>query len=113
MHGAISAFHNMLNRTHVTLILFLSVLVWGGTLALLGYQLSWSYFKPFTVTVTVVTLTALGFDKWSWRWRIFKGWLVNDPDLQGTWKALLISDWIDPGTGYQVAPIKCVVTIRQ
>jgi len=105
--------NNMLNRTHVTLILVLAVLVWAATLMLFGYRAEWYYLKPFTVTVSVVTLTCLAFDRWWWRWPVFKGWLVTDPDLQGTWKASLTSNWKDPTTGQQTPPIECAVTVRQ
>jgi hypothetical protein len=44
---------------------------------------------------------------------IFKGWLVNQPNLQGTWKVLLKSDWVNPETKQQVASIECIMTIRQ
>jgi hypothetical protein len=103
----------MLNRTHVTLILLLAVAVWTSTLAVFGYRVEWYFLKPFTVTVSVVTIVCLVFDRWLWRWRLFKGWLVTNPDLQGTWKAVLQSDWIDSGTAQGIAPIECAITIRQ
>jgi SMODS-associating 2TM, beta-strand rich effector domain len=48
-----------------------------------------------------------------WKWPIFRGWLVSQPNLNGTWKVLLKSDWIDPETKQQVDPVKCMMTIRQ
>lgn len=103
----------MLTKTHITSLLLLAVVTWAITLWVSGLPLTWEYSKPFSITASVLSFAAILFDKWLWRWRIFKGWFVNCPDLQGTWKVVLKSDWADPQTGEQRAPIVCVMTIRQ
>ena len=103
----------MLGRTHITLLLALAVVTWAIALWILGLPLTWEDSKPFTLTVSVLTGSAYAFDRWLWKWPVFKGWLVNRPDLQGTWKVLLKSSWTDPETKAQVAPIDCMMTIRQ
>ncbi|MGY3568714.1 hypothetical protein [Vibrio paucivorans] len=40
-----------------------------------------------------------------WSWKIFKGWYVKRPDLRGTWKVELKSNWVNPETGEKAAPI--------
>lgn len=103
----------MLTRTHITTLLVLTVIVWGTTLLFLGLPLSWQYVAPFTLTVTTLTGACLAFERWCWRWPLFAGWLVKQPDIQGTWKARLVSNWIDPATNQQVLPIDCVMAVRQ
>lgn len=103
----------MPTRLHLSLIIALAVAIWTASLQILGVEITWRHAAPFTVAVTVLTGVCVVFDRWLWRWRIFKGWLVKQPDLQGSWKVLLVSSWIDPATQRQVAPIECVMVIRQ
>jgi hypothetical protein len=103
----------MLNRTHITVLLVLAVATWAIALWILGLPFTWDYSKPFSITVSVLAAACFIFDGWIWKWPIFKWWLVNRPNLHGTWKVLLKSDWIDPKTQKQVAPIECIMTIRQ
>jgi hypothetical protein len=69
--------------------------------------------KKFPQAVTVYIILALIFVKWVWRWRIFQGWLVKIPDLQGTWKGEIISTWINPETNKKLDPISAVLSIKQ
>src|SRR4051794_33823040 len=103
----------MLNRTHITVLILLAVIVWGGTLMTLGIPVTWDYTKPFAITVSVLSVSTLVFEKWIWKWRVFRGWLVNQPDLHGTWKVNLKSEWINPATGQGVGPQHCIMVIRQ
>jgi hypothetical protein len=103
----------MLNQRHITVLLVLAVGTWAIALWILGLPFTWDYSKPFSLTVSVLAVACFIFDAWIWKWPIFKGWLVNRPNLHGTWKVLLKSDWVDPQTKQQVAPIECVMTIRQ
>lgn len=103
----------MLTRLHVSLIIALAVFIWAASLLTVGIPITWHHAAPFTVTVTVLTGACIVFDRWLWKWRIFRGWLVKQPNLQGSWKARLISNWVDPATGQQIAPIECVMVIRQ
>jgi SMODS-associating 2TM, beta-strand rich effector domain len=103
----------MLTRTHITIFLSLAVATWAIALLVLRLPVTWEDSKPFALTATTLSVTCVIFDKWIWKWPIFKGWLVNQPDLHGTWKVLLKSDWVNPETKQQVAPIECIMTIRQ
>lgn len=103
----------MLNRTHIITLVLLAVVAWGVSLWIMGLPITWEYSKPFTFTVSVLSLASLAFEKWLWKWRLFKGWFVNCPNLQGSWKVLLKSDWVNPETKEKVAPIECLMTIRQ
>ena len=103
----------MLKRTHITALLVLAVVVWAASLWLLGLPFTWQYSKPFATTASILSVACLIFDKWLWKWPIFKGWFVSQPNLHGTWRVLLKSDWINPETKQQVPPVECIMTIRQ
>jgi len=38
---------------------------------------------------------------------------IKVPDLRGTWRGELKSDWIDPKTGQSIAPVPVILVIRQ
>jgi len=88
----------MLNRTHITLLVILSAAVWGISLWALSVPLNFEHSKPFAITVGVISFLSIAFDRWLWKWRIFRGWLVNRPVINGTWAATLKSDWEGSGT---------------
>jgi hypothetical protein len=91
----------------------LAVVIWALSLLSSGEPITWAQARPFTVTVSMLTLICIAFDKWLWRWKLFRGWLVELADIQGSWKATLVSDWTNPATGNRVAPIECLMVIRQ
>jgi len=103
----------MLTRVHITTLLLLAVIVWAVSLWLSGLPITWADAKPFTITVSALSAMVLIFDRWLWKWRFLRGWFAVCPNLQGSWQVLLKSDWIDPTTKTQIAPIYCVMTIRQ
>lgn len=53
------------------------------------------------------------FIKYLWKFKIFKGWLVPFPNLNGTWKGFIHSTWVDPVTNQRPAPIPAIVTVEQ
>jgi hypothetical protein len=103
----------MITRLHITVLIILTVIIWAGTLLLLGLPLTWEYLKPYGITVGVTTAVATAFDRWMWHWPVFRNWLVKRPYLQGTWETTLVSDYIDPKTKKPVPPIPAIVTVRQ
>lgn len=61
-----------------------------------------------------MVLFAVGiFVVYGWRLRIFQGWLVPFPDLNGTWRGTIHSTWTNPETGEVVAPIPAILTVKQ
>lgn len=69
--------------------------------------------RRFPLAVTIYALAHFLFAKWLWRLPILQGWLIKLPDLQGTWRGELKSDWKDPATGQGVAPKSVLLVIRQ
>jgi hypothetical protein len=103
--------HEILLWVHIVSI----VLVWTAILYLTGTGLAinWEALKKLPDVVTVYVILSVIFTKWFWRWRIFKGWLVPFPDLQGTWQGELRSNWKDPRTGNVPPPIPMILVIKQ
>jgi len=73
----------------------------------------WSAIKQIPQAISGYVIVGILFTKWIWRWDLLQGWLIKVPDLQGTWRGELKSDWIDPFTSKDLAPIPIVLVIRQ
>lgn len=103
----------MISRFYVGILLGIAVLVWGAMLYFNGESLSIAFFKPFSVVSMVLGGAIYSFNRWIWRWPSLYPWLVSIPNLQGTWKGQIISNWIDPNTGNKIPPVEAFLTIRQ
>lgn len=64
-------------------------------------------------TIPQVILVIGFFVSYAWKWRIFQGWLVPFPNLNGTWRGTIQSNWVDPTTGKTIPPIPVSLSIRQ
>lgn len=53
------------------------------------------------------------FTYWAWKFPIFQGWLVKVPYIEGTWKGICISSWVDPTTGITPPQIEMYLVIKQ
>nr|WP_100546850.1 MULTISPECIES: hypothetical protein [unclassified Pseudomonas] len=104
----------MLTRLHVSSFIALTISVWLLALWLQGMPvLSWDFVKPFSTVVGCITLFVMIFNKYMWSWKIFRGWYVKRPDLRGTWRVELQSNWQDPETGEIIPPTYGYAVIRQ
>ncbi|HVZ18759.1 MAG TPA: hypothetical protein VG897_16705 [Terriglobales bacterium] len=91
------------------------ITIWAAILFVTGTALSinWEALKKLPDVVTVYVVLLFVFTKWLWRLRIFQGWLVPFPDLQGTWEGELKSTWRNPATGEMLPPVPVTLVIRQ
>jgi len=102
-------------KCSITILIFLSFLFFIALASIRNADLS-SFFDLLKLVPTVISLdafVAIIFIKWAWRWRIFKGWLVACPDLNGTWLGHIHSDWINPETGEKPRPIPVMLKVKQ
>jgi len=90
-------------------VIWIAVLFFSNT----ALTINWNAIKKLPDVVTIYVLILLVFTKWAWKWRVFRGWLVPLPNLQGTWKGYLNSTWVDPSTGQKIPPKDVVLVIRQ
>lgn len=73
----------------------------------------WSVLAIASKTIPLVLLIVGFFVSYAWKWKMFRGWLVPFPDLNGTWEGTIQTTWKNPETGDIPAPIPAIVTIKQ
>jgi hypothetical protein len=73
----------------------------------------WSVLITAYKSIPLVLLVAGLFVTYGWRFKIFRGWLVPFPDLNGTWQGVIQTTWRDLATGEIPGPIPVVLTIKQ
>src|SRR3989344_1638107 len=103
--------HELLTR--ISLISF--IIIWFALLYF--YKIS----PGFTQEALLKLPTALAiymflnfiFTKWFWRLPFLQGWLIQFPDLQGTWQGVLQTTWKNPETGEIPGPIPMILVIKQ
>jgi|SRR5579872_7541684 len=62
---------------------------------------------PDAVTTYVIVLFI--FTEWAWKLKIFKGWLVPFPNLEGTWEGNFTTTWEGRGNVPQSIPMILVI----
>lgn len=73
----------------------------------------WTALKLIPQSISIYIIIGIIFTKWLWRFKFLQGWLIKIPNLQGTWRGELKSDWINPETGKGIDPIPVVLVVRQ
>lgn len=73
----------------------------------------WSALVIAYKTIPLVLIAVGVFVSYAWRWKIFRGWLVPFPDLNGTWQGIIQTTWKNLETGEIPAPIPVILTIKQ
>jgi len=71
------------------------------------------FFSILPKVATIDLLLLAGFIKWGWKWRVFQGWLVPFPNLNGTWQGSTQTTWQNPQTGQRPGHIPTILTIKQ
>jgi hypothetical protein len=99
----------------IYICLGLMLAIWVVILRATGTPLSinWEALKKLPDAVTVFVLISFLFTKWLWRWRMFRGWLVRIPDLEGTWDGQFQSTWKNPTTNEGIPSRRMILVIRQ
>jgi len=102
-------------RTRPLVIAFVgfNVVIWALLLALRGVPVSWGMLWPFGLAVSATTIAATAFERRVWAWPVLGRWLVGRPDLRGTWRATVSSEWVDPKSGSTIPPVLCFAVVRQ
>lgn len=100
-------------RLWITAILASAVLIWVIVLILRGTPVTWEHLWPFGTVVSILVALVAGFNRWAWSWPVFQGWFVNRPDLRGTWKAVLHTEWSNGESVDAPADIEGYMTIQQ
>jgi hypothetical protein len=106
---------NIKVKNYIYLIVIISALAWLVFAYKDGIDLSnvKDFLKLLPKVVTVDMILIGVFVRFAWKWKIFKGWLVPFPNLNGTWLGYIYSDWINPQTGTRAEPIPAMLCIHQ
>jgi hypothetical protein len=105
-----------LKRTHfIWLLVSISFLLYIGALYVfpVAQRSLWQYCQRIPAIVTIDVVLAYGFSRWFWQWKIWHPWLVPFPNLNGTWKGEIRSEWINPKTNKKLAPIPAQLIVEQ
>jgi predicted pore-forming effector associated with SMODS systems len=97
----------------IKVLIGLVVVIWAMTLLIQGHPVPIDYLKAFSYSVTGVSFALFFWERWLWSWRLFRPWLTSRPDLRGTWKGEVVSNWVDPETGKGRGQIETYLVIRQ
>jgi len=79
----------MINENQLKALLAVAAVVWGVLLLKAGVHLEQRLFEPIPTVAGVVLVVAGVFDRYLWRWRVWRPWLVQRPDVRGTWRSTL------------------------
>jgi hypothetical protein len=103
----------MMTTTQIRAVIGLVVVVWAVVLLAQGHPVPLDYLKAFSYAVSGLSFGLLIWERWLWSWRICRPWLTTRPDLRGTWKGHLLSNWVDPITKKERGEIEAYLVIRQ
>ena len=103
----------MMSRLHIGTFLALAVLAWVVLLFVRNIPFSWEFLWPYGLVVSVLATGVAVFERWGWAWPFLQGWFVRRPDLRGSWRIEIKSEWVDPATGNEIDPISCYMAVRQ
>lgn len=103
----------MPNRIQLGALIVVIVFLWVVGLWVDGVVLTMEMILPFSFVLGITYVALRGFENLLWRWKWFYPWLVNKPNINGTWKATIHSTWIDPATNQRIAPITSYMVIKQ
>lgn len=102
-------------KTSMYLLVGISGVTWFALAYINGLDLSkvGDFFGLIPKVASIDLLIVAAFVKWGWKLKIFRGWLVPFPNLNGTWFGQIHSDWKNPETGEKPSPIPVMLTVKQ
>lgn len=102
-----------MNRVFLKAVVAVCALAWLLFLVLAGtVEASRALFAPYSVVVGVAGGLVWLYDVWLWRVPPV-AWLLNRPDLRGTWRGEIHSEWVNPKTREKMPPIPAFMCITQ
>ena len=103
----------MASRLHLGALLALAVAAWFALLWWHETPVSWDHLGPFGLVLGFLVAVVGLFKRWWWSWGWLQGWFVQRPDLRGTWRVTLKSEWRDRRRKKTVEPIEGYMVVRQ
>ena len=78
--------HNIKN--YITTIILIAILTF-----LACCMLELSIWDSISYSISITSILVVGFVKFAWKWKIFRGWLVPFPNLNGYWDGIIKSTY--------------------
>lgn len=103
----------MITRNQINIFVFLTVVIWFLINYLSGNNLTFEILKPFGTTAGILILLYNLFDLYIWKFPYVNPYLVKKPDISGTWKIKLVSNWINPETNKRNEPSTIYLAVKQ
>lgn len=106
---------NLTIKSSLYMLVVISALAWFSLAYFGGLDLSnvKDFFGLVPKVVSIDLLIVAIFVKWGWKLKLFRGWLVPFPNLNGSWLGFIYSDWKNPDTGEKPPPIPVMLTVNQ
>lgn len=103
----------MKGRPQVQAVVLVTVLVFAVGMLATGDNPNptWLRFYSYAVAAAVALMTA--WDRWLWRLAISQKVAAVPRNLNGTWKGVLTTFWVDPETDAVPAPKLAFLVVRQ
>lgn len=103
-----------MRKHQIQVLIYILATIWAIILAFDGIMpFTLAFYKPMTL-VTAIGIILIGvFDKWLWKWNILRPWFVKMPNISGTWKASIDSNYINPETQEPQKNIEAYFIIKQ
>jgi hypothetical protein len=101
----------MISRFPLTVLVVMAAATWALILIGNGWVLRPSFFLPLSIVIGVLSLALLIFDWWAWAWFGFR-LFSKRPDLRGTWKGTIRSNW-KSADGLDRGAIEAYISIYQ
>jgi len=103
----------MPSKIQLSTLLLIAAILWGGSLMVTGIAIPVSWFRPFHFVLGATVASISAFDLWLWHLSWLQGWFVKRPDIRGTWRGTVRSNWTDLSTGRTAGDIEGYMAVRQ
>lgn len=103
----------MISRLQLSTLIAAAAIVWAALLLVEGVAVGVEFARPFNRVIGVLVILLWVCERWAWRWQWLHPWFVATPVLHGTWRGTIVSTWVNPETGREIAPIEAYVAITQ
>lgn len=102
----------MIGRFSLTILVGIGAFLWAALLVLHGWSVPVSFFSPASMVVSIILAALFVFDRWAWAWRGI-ALSVSRPDVRGTWKGVLRSNWKAEASNSPAEPIEAYLSIYE
>lgn len=100
----------MVHATQIRIIVGIAAAIWFAIALFSESGGEWTALRTVSIAGTAITMLFLAYERWIWRWKAVR-YFTGKPDLNGTWRGELHSDF--ERDGKRIDPIPTVVRIHQ